>query len=192
MADRIAAEISIGGPIPRSLVPELCDVIQAEGVGLEWGDRAFHPKTQADLERALCDGYLVLRDDEASNGQFDDLEDWCQEHGLAYDRQTEPKYEYDGELAQFRPGHEVVLVVTNAEGAAVLPAGDVTRATEALERAVRAFRVGPKGTRTSAQARTKFFRAVERATQQLRELLPAYLAALPEVEFTDDEDTSPE
>ena len=47
MAERMAAEITIGGTIPSSLVPELCRTIIEEGVSHAWGDAPFCPLSSA-------------------------------------------------------------------------------------------------------------------------------------------------
>jgi len=79
MSERIAAEIQIGGKVRRSVAEELCDVISTERVSLDWGGSPFQPKTIDELLAARHDngdGLLTLRlyDDEASWGEFDDLE----------------------------------------------------------------------------------------------------------------------
>jgi len=79
MAERMAAEITIGGTIPASLVPELCRTITEEGVSHAWGDAPLRPLSDADLLEILRDGWLWLCDHQASWGQFDALERLLQE-----------------------------------------------------------------------------------------------------------------
>ena len=88
MAERMAAEITIGGTIPASLVPQLCRTITEEGVSHAWGDAPFCPQSAADLLKILSDGLLWLCDDQASWGQFDALERLLQEHNVPFDRKS--------------------------------------------------------------------------------------------------------
>ena len=88
MAERMAAEITIGGTIPASLVPQLCRTIIEEGVSHAWGDAPFHPQSAADLLEILSDGLLWLCDDQANWGQLDALERLLQEHNVPFDRKS--------------------------------------------------------------------------------------------------------
>ena len=49
MADYLAAQITIGGCIPRRLVPRLCKAIRDEGLALEWGDAHLDPQSAEEL-----------------------------------------------------------------------------------------------------------------------------------------------
>lgn len=53
MADRLSAEIWIGGDIPQHLVPGLCEVICMEGAALDWAKSPFQPETADDLQAAV-------------------------------------------------------------------------------------------------------------------------------------------
>lgn len=129
MSDRLCAEIRIGGNIPSSLVGELCRVIRDEGVGLEWGENGFSPENANDLTKALDDGgMLCLKDAEASWGEFAELERFCVKHGIAFERETEGKYEFDPETSSFRPGMSEALVeVTNEAKERVVTEDDVRK-----------------------------------------------------------------
>lgn len=41
MADRVSASITIGGTLPRSLLPDLAALVQAEGLSTEWDGETF-------------------------------------------------------------------------------------------------------------------------------------------------------
>ena len=137
MSDRLCAEIRIGGNIPSSLVGELCRVIRNEGVGLEWGEGGFSPADANDLMKALeggDGGMLCLKDTEASWGEFAGLEQFCVEHGIAFDRKTEGKYEFDPETSSFRPGMSDALVeVTNESGERVVAEREVRKLKELVK-----------------------------------------------------------
>ena len=52
MAERLAAQIWIGGKLSADLVDELCGVIATQHVSLEWGDGQFNPSTPQELLQA--------------------------------------------------------------------------------------------------------------------------------------------
>jgi hypothetical protein len=69
---------------------------------------------------------LDVGDDEARYGEFDELEPFLIRHGIAFDRRTDAKYEYDGVLVQFRPGMEEPHVGTaTQDGEPVVPKTDL-------------------------------------------------------------------
>lgn len=127
MADRMSAWIEIGGPIPASLVKELCQTIIDEGVSVgDWDCDPFDATTAAELLE-LCQlepsqddgqanpGTLKLFDHEVAYGRFDGIEDFCQQHGIAFDRHSDGKYEFDPEVVQFRPGRWPNTFVAQAD-----------------------------------------------------------------------------
>jgi hypothetical protein len=141
MSDCISADIWIGGNIPERLVPELCEIITREGVVLEWGEGPFQPKTVQDLKVSLRENdrgewLLWLCDDQASWGQFENLERFLREHGLSYTRRSEGRYEYDPELVEHRPGYGTVSLVTNVAGCPVVLAKDLTPVAHLLDAAI--------------------------------------------------------
>ncbi len=128
MADYMAAEILIGGRIPASIVPELCQAIRQERLGLDYGRACFDPDTASDLLeacRADSHGALVLKlsDDQARWGEFEQLERFLQDNAIAYTRRSEGKYDCDPEQVEFRPGQGVVVIPTNSAGKPACPAG---------------------------------------------------------------------
>src|SRR5947209_20618622 len=98
--------LTIGGPIFWGDVAGLCKAIQRDGCLLDWNE-AFEPNDEADLTAALNPaGELVLTDPDARWGKFESVEDYCRSHGIAFDRHTDAKYEYNGEMGRFRPGDD--------------------------------------------------------------------------------------
>jgi hypothetical protein len=141
MSEHLSAEIWIGGNIPESLVPDLCAAITTEGVALEWGEGSFTPKTVQDLKTSLRQNdqgerLLWLCDDQASWGQFEGLERFLREHGVAYSRRSEGRYEYDPELVEYRPGSGEVSLTTDAAGYPVVRAKDLTPVAHLLDAAI--------------------------------------------------------
>ena len=167
MADRMAAEITIGGTIPASLVPQLCRTIIEEGVSHAWGDAPLCPQSADDLVEILSDGLLWLCDDQATGGQFDALERWLEEHHVPFDRKSDGKYEYDAEMVLYRPHlPELLCFITDASGEPVVPASKLKPVDEALSRARR------------EPTRSGMLEAVRAAQQQLQSALPPSLAPM--------------
>lgn len=88
---------------------DLVDVLQDAAVYLEHGGPCWVPSGVEEVLAAAAschNGILTLVDDEAEYGEFDGLERFLTMNNIAFDRQSEAKYEYDAELIQFRPGME--------------------------------------------------------------------------------------
>lgn len=162
MSDYIPAEIRIGGKIAKRIVPDLCAVIGTQHIATEWGNAPFKPTTEHELLEARTDGVLQLYDDEASWGEFDDLEEFLRENDIPYSRQTVAKYEYDAEIVEFRPGNDPVVLTTLASGEHVVPVAALANVMEAMEQA----------------AQTLERAAIEKARQALRETLPPEISPL--------------
>ena len=82
MSDRVSASISIGGVLPAALSGELIVLIQLEGLSTDWDG----PKFTADqIEHGKP---LDLMAYDVAWGIFDELEQFCVNHGLAYQRNS--------------------------------------------------------------------------------------------------------
>lgn len=80
MADRVSASITIGGTLPRSLLPDLATRVQAEGLSTEWDGEPFTLSMFREGEP------LELMAHEVAWGRFEHLESWCVEHGVSFAR----------------------------------------------------------------------------------------------------------
>lgn len=126
MSTRMAADISIGGKIAATLMPELCRAICEQGVALEWGAAPFQPSDARELltERQELEpgGAMVLRlyDEQAHWGEFDELEAFLQEHDIPYTRRTDGDCQYDPAVIEFRPGAAPLLLAANKDGEPVV------------------------------------------------------------------------
>ena len=80
MADRVSAQITLGGKLAGSAVPELIAAIEAEGVAPDYEGTQFEA---ADLFNGEP---LTLCASEVAWGTFNVLEAFCRTHGLAYRR----------------------------------------------------------------------------------------------------------
>lgn len=145
MSDRLAAHISIGGRLARAKVPKLLDAIASSDVSLEWGDRCFRATSGEGLLNACKQGELILCDDQASWGEFPELEAACRKLGLSYDRFSEGKYEHDPEIVVWRPGMKEPLIHrgSNSGESIYVPADEVKKALKHLEagRAIKAKKI---------------------------------------------------
>lgn len=136
MSERFATWILIGGKVPRAKVEQLLKAIREAGVSPEWGDGVFAPNTPEELMSVHKDGYLWFCDDEASWGEFPDLEQTCRDLGLAYTRCSDGASMYDAERVDWRPGMKAPLsrICSNESGEKILVAEEPVRnALAALE-----------------------------------------------------------
>ncbi|HEX5105883.1 MAG TPA: hypothetical protein VFV87_18825 [Pirellulaceae bacterium] len=176
MSEPIPACISIGGKLPRHLVPQLCESIQADGLSLEWGDAHFRPKTAEDLLDACRDergvSILWLCDDQADWGRLPNLEDFLTKVGkLPFDLRSEGKMSFDPDLVRHRPGKRPVQITTNAQGDPVVIAQLLAPVVKTLAKAA------------DAKSRQDCQADVQRALRRLRSVLPPKIAPLPPFEI---------
>ncbi len=126
MSERMSGWIQIGGTLPRSHAEQLCTAISTDRVSLEWGDATFEPKSPEELMAARKDGRLWLCDNEASWGEFPDLEQTCRDGASMY----------DAERVDWRPEMKAPLsrICSNESGNKILIAEEPARnALAALE-----------------------------------------------------------
>lgn len=123
MGDRVSASITIGGRLPKSLIPALLEAIEAEGLGLDYGE----PGPTA--EDIVSGEQLFLADDEVNYGMFETLEAFCLEHDLPF-RSCADGYSgsFDPEVRILRPGAgEVKHYDATEDGNPVLTLADLQR-----------------------------------------------------------------
>jgi hypothetical protein len=100
MADRMAAEIWLGGKLPRELLPEF----PISDLRLDWDGTPFDWTTEAGILAARDEeGLLHFADCEVAWGEFQELEDFLREQALPFRRHSSGKYGYLPELVEFRP-----------------------------------------------------------------------------------------
>ena len=80
MADRVSAQITIGGSLPASAVPALIAAIKDEGLSTEYDGEPFDPS------ELVSGDPLTLCGHEVAWGTFRILEAFCRTHRLAYNR----------------------------------------------------------------------------------------------------------
>ena len=177
MADRMAAEIWIGGKFPRSLLEEL----PISDLYLDWDNTRLASVAEADILAARdADGLLHFADIEAAWGEFQELEEWLRAHNFPFRRRSEGKYEHAPELVEFRPDlkgkrNHNVYAVTSPEGAPMAFASAVEAITTRMAKLV-------SDRKWSA---TQRLQAWEKLLRKLVLLLPPKLPPLPPFEITD-------
>ena len=136
MADRFPTQIRIGGQVNRAIIPELLGAINAEGLQSDWGSCLPDITSEEQLLEHMEDGHLTFRDEERAWGEFADLEQFLVENGIPFNRSHCPRYEYDGELVQFRTGMEAPAVAAaNDSGVIVIEAPEIQRIRDILKTA---------------------------------------------------------
>ena len=150
MGDYFPGHISIGGAVPRKLAGKLCEAIKDSGASLDYGCAPFEPENADDLlAAAKTSGTLELMDDEATYGQFEELEAFLVKHKIPFDRHSDAKYEFDAERVVFRPGmKEPQIQPATNDDDVLVRADDVMDVVKGLE----AAKNGPDITGVHAQA----------------------------------------
>src|SRR5687767_7680654 len=149
MSQWIPTHITVGGRIPRELVPGLCRAICNESGGLDWGDDAFKPRRAADLlaARQLIGNAAVLRlfDETACWGKFELLEAFLIEHRIPFDRQHDAKFDISAGRLVYRPDSGTHEFLTDSQERIVIQAGPLCGHIEMLEQAQRDLAAGRAG-----------------------------------------------
>lgn len=133
MADRGNAQILIGGVVPKA--EEFLGQVRDAQASLEWGDASFEPETMDEVMDALCvEGpndwidRLVLVDNEARGGMFDELEAWLKRNKVEFDRYSGPCGEAGPDMVRFRKRWKKVRwYLTTIDGEVVLAESDILR-----------------------------------------------------------------
>lgn len=171
MNERLTGEIWIGGAIKPDQAPQLCAAIRSQQLSLEWGDAPFEPHDAEQLLEGLDDlgriSVLHFCNDQANWGQFAELEEFLRQQGLPYARLTGSSDCYDGALVEFRPGRELVILTTNANGRPVAEMEIVEKAWFLLKEARQSLRQGKNA-----------LSQLDQATELLASALPSELPPL--------------
>ena len=104
MSDRFPVVIHIGGAVRRSVVKELIQFINSEVLQQDYGTPLPRIDSEEELLKYKEKGALVFYDDERAWGCFEDLEAFLVKRRIPFDRHQSPRYEYLGELVQYRQG----------------------------------------------------------------------------------------
>ncbi|NQU21009.1 MAG: hypothetical protein HQ567_06965 [Candidatus Nealsonbacteria bacterium] len=178
MAERLVAQIWIGGRLSANRADELCGAISAEYVSLEFGDGQFCPNNPQDLLQARVEHHdsrvLRLCDDQASWGEFADLESFLQEHAIPYTRQSEAGGGYNGEIVEHRPPDDPICIPIDANGSPTVDVDAMRRVAKAIDIALR---------RLDAGEVCKAVLRLKRARQSLCRRLPPDIPPLPSFEI---------
>jgi hypothetical protein len=177
MSDHFPGEITIGGKIAAALLEEFLQEVAATGASVgDYGDTPFVGKTAEELREALDEsGHLHLADAEVRYGQFEELEAFCVQHGIPFDRHSDAKYEFDAENVSFRPGMEhPQQIFSNNNGDDLMDVDQVRPVAAELARLV-----------TAELGRNELLAAVREASRKLSEALPPEVEPLPALEIVE-------
>ena len=139
MTNSFPANIKIGGTITINTIEEREEVenllqIFANSTGEKYGEPFWGTMEIKDVDGILEDGYLVGVDSEASDGEFLELEGFCQQLGVAYTRHSSPSDEYNAEIVEWRPDMEVSFIaVCDDNGDLYVPRSAVDRALDLIK-----------------------------------------------------------
>ena len=175
MADRMAAEIWIGGKLSRSLLDEF----PISDLRLDWDETPIASTSEDGILSARDEsGLLHFADCEAAWGEFEELEGWLREHSIPFQRQTSGKYEYDPCFVEFRPdlpGKADRCMLTTQNGAPVICCEEIEKAMHGMAKLV-------NDKRRTAEKRLQ---AWERIYRRLSRSMPPKLPPLPAFEIVD-------
>lgn len=125
MSDRYPAQIRIGGQVSRTaksksypdetVFEALLGAIAASGVSSEYGDAPVEPNAENALLDLVEDGWLRLCDDQAVNGEIPELEEFCREEGIPYNRNCCAYGGYPGEDVTWLPGMKKPLTILETD-----------------------------------------------------------------------------
>lgn len=101
-------------------------------------------------EKDSFDNAIVeIRNDAARYGEFEEIEEFCTEHGIAFDRWSEAYYEYQSQMRMYRPGAEPIdkIVFLSSSGEPFVGCRDIRQILEDMklaadERILRAIEIG--------------------------------------------------
>lgn len=166
MADRMPAEIWIGGQLPRSLVDEF----PISDLRLDWDENPIDASSQEGILAARDeDGLLHFADAEAAWGQFEELEDWLREHRLPFRRHCSGRYEYLPELVESRPDLGVeIATMSDDDGKPLVRHSDLLPILDQMAKLRQSDRPLPRQVQ-----------AWKRLANRLRKLVPPQLPPLP-------------
>lgn len=131
MGDRWNAEIRIGGQVPRSVIPGLVEALHRDEASHEYGEAVISKACGSDprlLYPFLANDVLRFRSHRAENGEFAWTEQFCIEHGIAFDRWGDHYHEANAENVYFRPGMDAPLVLYADSSANEIVDGKTVRA----------------------------------------------------------------
>jgi hypothetical protein len=132
MSDRFSLGLSIGGPIPRKLVPLLCRAMVFSHARLHCDDDPFEPESEEDLLKGLDESGRLTLHYEQDQYTLGGLEDTLRKYGIQFDRRCDSSDEWNGEIVVHRgPGREYTFTTTE-DGEPLVPLAAVVKVKAAL------------------------------------------------------------
>jgi hypothetical protein len=176
MADRMAAEIWVGGKLPRRLLDEF----PISDLRLDWDGTPFDSTSEQGILIARDEnGLLHFADYEIAWGEFQELEGWLREHALPFQRRSSGKYSYDPCFVEFRPdlpGKPDRDTLTTQDGSPVIYRAEIEQIVQDMAGML------IDTTEQPIQSRLQAWGAIY---HRLRVVAPPALPPLPTFEFVD-------
>jgi len=117
MGDYFPGKIEIGGPLTAELYQKFLEALDGTVRVSDYNGPDDISSIRNEIDNAIANATTVeFYNDQARGGMFEEIETWCQSHGLTYVRHSEAKFEFDAELAWWQPGmeHPNTVVSNNA------------------------------------------------------------------------------
>lgn len=137
MSDRFPGQITIGGQVSRSAIPGLIFALHQDGASHDYGESVISLTCTPDelLEEYLEGETLCFRCDQATNGEFQETEQFCLNHDISYDRWSDHYCEFDAENAYYRPGMDGPrMTLADSDGNEIVDGDTVRRAMAMIDK----------------------------------------------------------
>ena len=138
MSEPIYATLTVGGRIERTVFKELLEVADREGcrIGTEEEpiDADEHSTDGGIKEVVEALGSFDFVDSMANWGTFPELEKFCRQHEIAFDRKSDGQAQYNPEALSFRPKQKDFLQNTDSSGNAVIGVQEVEQLLKKAKR----------------------------------------------------------
>ena len=89
------------------MADRFCASLKVRRVDYE-GDANLKKLLDLEAEETSEEGIFMITDIQARYGEFDEIETYCVDHGIAFDRWSESYYEYRSQIRMFRPEATVI------------------------------------------------------------------------------------
>lgn len=103
MADCCPAEITIGGVLKFEDREAFLQELEQDGLAYDYDGEPVDSIEEM-LKQLGPDGTIKLYNNDVVGGQFDNVEQFCQEHGLAYIRHNDGHPNWPAEYSAYLPG----------------------------------------------------------------------------------------
>ena len=126
MGERFPASMKIGGAIPYAVADELLDLLLSCGGYFIDSDNHQVDISLESIRQMFEAGLIQIEDPEANWGLFEELENFCINNNIHFDRHSDSHYGYDAENVWFR-GDKVLAEFSTNSGDRLITAVEVRK-----------------------------------------------------------------